>query len=183
VVCDPYARLRPDDATPDDEICQCVLKWPIMLLSRLGENPLVCAMCRGEVDPAKLPLPASMVDKVAHWRVLENAFLQLWLDSGEYEAFAQDELLNPESPINREGLQLRGELESVRRCYFAFFQKFSYETWEYEVPKDCPLCHGDLVADTRGRGDLLVCESCGICFINLNGANPLIPIDEWNGEH
>jgi predicted nucleic acid-binding Zn ribbon protein len=110
---------------------------------------------------------------------LENSFLQLWLDSGEYEEFAQDELLNPESPINREGLRLRGELESVRRSYFTFFQKLSYETWEYEGPEDCPLCHSDLVADKRGRGDLLVCEFCIICFINLNGANPLTPVDEW----
>jgi hypothetical protein len=61
---EPYMRLRPNDATPHHEICQCVLKWSIMLLSRLSDNPLVCAMCRGEVEPSKLPMPTFMVDKV-----------------------------------------------------------------------------------------------------------------------
>src|SRR5580693_5143949 len=109
---DPYAKLRPNEATPQDEICHCDIKWPIMLLARFGDNPLACAMCRGEVEPSALPLPVSMVDSVAHWCRLENSFLGMWLDSGEYEEFAQNELLNPESPVNQEGLALRRELDS-----------------------------------------------------------------------
>ena len=55
-----------------------------MLLTRLGDNPLGCSMCRGEIEPSALPLPLSMVDSVAHWCQLENAFQHLWLDSADY---------------------------------------------------------------------------------------------------
>lgn len=110
-----------------------------------------------------------MVDAVARWCRLDNVFQQLWLESGEYEIFAQDALVNPDSPVVREGLELQKSLESIRHCYYVYFQKFSYETWEYEVPDDCPLCHGNLSMDDRGRGDLMVCNLCNIAFINLNG--------------
>lgn len=154
-----------------------------MLLTRLGDNPLGCSMCRGEIEPSALPLPLSMVDSVAHWCQLENAFQHLWLDSADYEEFAEQELLNPNSPVNKEGLALRAELEIVRPCYFIFFQRFLDDISEYEVPTECPVCKGVLVANDRGRGDLLVCEECSIAFINLNGRFPLIPLEEWEGQN
>jgi predicted nucleic acid-binding Zn ribbon protein len=124
-----------------------------------------------------------MVDDVAHWCQLENAFLQLWFDSAEYEEFAEGELINPDSPVNKEGLALRAKLETVRHCYFVFFQRFLDDIAEYEVPTQCPACRGVLISNERSRGDLLVCEECSIAFINLNGPFTLTPLEVWEMEN
>ena len=56
------------------------------------------------MDPASVPIPAEMVNGIAHWQGIAGAFEVLELDSGPYEALAQSELVDLESPVNEEGL-------------------------------------------------------------------------------
>lgn len=151
---DPYHKLKPGPSTPLDEMCSCSGNPPIKLMSALGPNPIHCMVCHGEVAPESIPLSPELAERVAAWNSVEDSLLRLWLDSDAYEMWAQGELENPDSPINRRGLDLRAELNSVRRCYYWIDLK--------GVPPLCPICGGPLVSSEADRLGQLVCDLCSI---------------------
>jgi hypothetical protein len=163
---DPYHRLRSAPPTPADEICSCAPARPIMLMSALSNNPVQCLDCNLEVELASLPLPAAMVDAVAHWSWIAGAIHALELDSGPYEEWAQSELLNLASPVNQEGLQVRHALDGIRRCYYVLFQQMDLKTGAFLIPETCPPCGGQLAAYPAGQLPRLICEACSLVLIN-----------------
>ena len=64
-----YAKLRPGEPTPEEELCQCEDRPPIKLMSTLTENPIHCMQCNLEVPPETLMLSQEAVDGVAYWQV------------------------------------------------------------------------------------------------------------------
>ena len=50
---DPYWKLRPVGPTPADEICRCADLKGVVLRDSLGENPIHCLVCNGEVPPER----------------------------------------------------------------------------------------------------------------------------------
>ncbi len=48
---DRYGKLRPTRPTPEDEICHCSGRPPLVLQYHLSPNPLACASCNREVPP------------------------------------------------------------------------------------------------------------------------------------
>jgi len=163
---DIYYRLRELGPTPEDEVCSCLPGSPIMLMSVLGRNPMHCLDCNLEVEPGTLPLPEGMVDGVAHWSWVAGAIHDLELDSGPYEQWAQTELSNLGSPINREGLVLRSQLDPVRRCYYTLFQPLA--EIGFAVPEACPICEGAFTVYTPARFPFprLICEGCSLVLVN-----------------
>ncbi len=158
---DPYRRLRPLPPTPDAEICTCDSATSVVLQPHFSPNPLSCARCKLEVPPERIGLDASVADSVATWRTFHEAFYVLWLDSGEFEGWAADQLSDPASSVNRRGLALARQLSEWRRCYLWWFEIDSLEGSEAAA---CPCCALPLEPRFTGErpqgGGLLVCEAC-----------------------
>jgi predicted nucleic acid-binding Zn ribbon protein len=161
---DIYYRLRELGATPKDEICSCPSGTPIMVMSTLGRNPIHCLDRNLEVEPSTLPLPESLVDDVAHWAWVAGAIHTLEVNSGPYEAWSQTELGDLESPVNREGLDLRARLDPVQRCYYTLFQRLVDD--RFVVPDRCPTCEGLFAEYASGPFPRLICETCSLVLVN-----------------
>lgn len=108
---------------------------------------------------------ASVAESVARWRAFHEAFDVLWLDSGEFEDWAADQLSDPASAVNRRGLALARQLSEWRRCYLWWFQKTSQEGDETGA---CPCRALQLEPRFTGErpegGGLLVCEACSLAI-------------------
>ncbi len=77
---DPDFTFRDGIPNPSDEVCPDVL-------------------------PEKVPLPLELVRTIGTWHSMADAFEKLWLQSGAYEEMAARELCDPESALNRAGME------------------------------------------------------------------------------
>src|SRR5215510_8847022 len=107
---DTYSKLRP---WTQIESCQCATVEGLILVDLLTDNPLHCIVCRNEVDPERLKLSMEETEHVARGFSAAKALYRLWLDSGEYEKYANARMLDPSWQVNRDGLQVAQKL-SVR---------------------------------------------------------------------
>lgn len=82
------------------------------------------------------------------------------LDSGPYEAWARDELLDLASAMNQRGFAVREQLDPVRRCYLGIFQPEGED--DYVTPRLCPVCSRPLISYERGIFPQLVCDHCSV---------------------
>ncbi len=158
---DPYYKLRPEPPTPEDEICQCADRPPIVLHDHLSSVPLACLRCNGEIPPERIGFDADFAERIAFWRNLHRALITLWLDSGDYEDWARTQLLDPQGQLNTRGLEIVAALNQHRRTYYGWFDDASARddsTWDATPAVRCPRCYGELV----DRFDCAVCETCSI---------------------
>jgi hypothetical protein len=156
---DIYAKLRPREPTPLDEICSCPGEPPIKLMSMRqvgGFNPIHCLDCNLEVPPERLALTAEMVEEVAYWDWERGAIETLELASGAYEGWARNRLLDPEGETNVDGRVLAEKLTPIRSCYLWFFQPESDEEWTARTT--CPVCGEPLEPYPGGIFRQLLCE-------------------------
>ena len=160
---DPYLKLRPPPATPPDELCLCLGHPAIKLMCALSYNPIHCLDCNLEIEPTSLPLPTQLVEPIATWRSSHDAIDRLWLESGEYEAWANAQLSDITSPINVGGIHLRAQLDSVRRCYLWYFQDQSADS--FTPMMHCPKCGNAFGAYHSGGFAQYLCERCGIVTV------------------
>jgi predicted nucleic acid-binding Zn ribbon protein len=160
---DPYFKLRPPPPTSDDELCACQGHKPIKLMCALSSNPIHCIDCNLEVPPEWLSLNVELVEDIAYWRNVYAAIDDLWLDSGEYEAWAKQQLVDITSPANTHGLEVREALANVRQCYYWYFQDQSDE--EYDPITHCPRCQTTLTKYDGGIFLQLLCEQCQIITV------------------
>ena len=137
-----------------------------MLQPHLSPNPLACARCNLEVPPEKIGFDVRVVDALASWRNFHESFLYLWLDSREFEEWAEGHLRDPLSAVNTRGLDLVAQMNGFRRCYLSWFQYEGAADWK--PAKECPRCAGPLQVRFMGErpegGSLAVCESCSIAL-------------------
>jgi hypothetical protein len=157
---DPYWKLRPEPATPEDEICRCSDRPPIVLQDHLSSNPIACLKCNGEVPPESIGISAKLANGLAYWRDLDRALHTLWLDSGGYEAWARIQLEDPVGEHNVRGLELVQDLNTYRRTYYWWFQDASVD--DFVPVLKCPRCSTELVSCFTH----LVCEGCSIVVPN-----------------
>ncbi len=151
-----YAKLRPPEPTPEEELCRCRDRPQIKLMSALTENPIHCMNCNLEVPPETLALSREVVDRIAHWQALYHAMYVLWLDSGAYEAWAEGELADITSAVNALGRDVQSVINDTRRCYYWYFQDQSAD--EYRPLRSCPVCGYVLQDYTQGIFFQRVCE-------------------------
>lgn len=158
---DPYWKLRPAPATPDDELCKCAEISSLMLQPGIRSNPMSCASCGLEVAPERVGLSEQVADDIARWNSFHEAFFTLWLDSGEFESWAREQLERLDSPVNVRGLEIARRITESRRCYYWYFQDTGVDGWR--PLESCPRCAADL-------GDEVVrwlsCEVCSIIVGN-----------------
>ncbi|CAB1072249.1 hypothetical protein D1AOALGA4SA_1486 [Olavius algarvensis Delta 1 endosymbiont] len=150
---DTYSKLRPEPPTPKDEICDCANISEIYLAHKLGSNPIHCLGCSGEVLPDRLEFGERLAETIAYWNSVYGSLYQLWLDSGEYEDWARDRLLDPKGQVNTTGIDLVKELSSFAKAYYLWF----YENTS-QAPDRCLLCGANLIV----REGILFkfCEPC-----------------------
>jgi hypothetical protein len=154
---DPYWRLRPARPTPDDEVCRCPPGGAVMLRDGLSDNPLFCVTCNGEIPPERLGFDARFAEKIANWLSVNDSLYLLWLDSGEYEAWATARLSDPHGQVNRRGREIVARLNAIAPAYFWWF--IDNEAAEPELGS-CPICSGPL-GEVTGR-EFRVCPTCRI---------------------
>jgi hypothetical protein len=107
------------------------------------------------VDPERLELTAEETEQVARWFMQENGLYELWLASGEYEAYAKKRLLDPVGQVNRDGLATAKLLSKRIPTRLWFFS----DTDDGE-PTRCPICN--LQLDTNVKWGTGKCTNCPI---------------------
>ena len=153
---DPYEALRPEAATPQDELCTCEGRPPIVLQDHLSPNPISCLKCNLEIPPERLGITSELARGIAYWRNLQRAFDMLWLDSRDYEDWARPQLEDPNGRIAVMGLKLVDALNNYVRAYYWWFEDASVDDF---VPlSQCPRCGGSL----DQQFVCFVCEKCSI---------------------
>lgn len=157
---DPFHKLRPQAATPEAELCRCLELRSVMLQSHGSSNPIACLSCGLEVAPERVGFTADLVDQVANWCAFYDAFFELWLDSGEFELWARTQLEELSSPVNRRGMKVAREIDSIRRCYYWLFQDTGAD--EFSALTKCQKCGAKLSQIGRWSG----CEGCAIIIAN-----------------
>jgi len=155
---DPYWRLRPVDPTPDDDVCRCPPGTAVMLRDTLTDNPLWCVVCNGEVPPERLGFDARFAEDMASWLSVYDSLYRLWLDSGEYEAWAAARLSDAHGQVNQTGRAIVARLNDITPAYYWWF--VNTEAADAEPPVACPVCSGPL-GEYAGR-DFRVCAVCRI---------------------
>jgi hypothetical protein len=147
-----YDRLRP---WTDIEACDCEIVTKLLLIDLLTDNPIHCGVCRREVDPQRIELTAKETDFIASWFSVSSALYRLWLNSGEYEQYAKERLLDPNGQVNRDGREIAITLSirlPTRLWYF-------HDTDDGEITH-CPVCNERL--DTAVKFGTGTCHSCRI---------------------
>ena len=127
-----YAKLQPSELTPDDELCRCLDMPPIKLMHALNENPIHCMNCNLEVIPETLALTERILEEISRWNNIYHAIYILWLDSGTYEAWAKEQLVDITSDVNVRGREVQRDLHKIRSCYYWYFQDESVD--EFRLP-------------------------------------------------
>lgn len=145
---DPYWKLRPLGPTPDEEICHCSSIGSIMLRDSLSPNPLYCVHCNGEVAPERIGFSETIAEQIAFWRGLFRSLYVLWLDSGEYEQWALQQLTNPRGTVNVRGMECAASLNQFTRTYYWWFVDNSAAG--FVEPTDCFVCGKSLSPMPRG---------------------------------
>jgi len=155
---DRYWKLRPAPPTPEDELCSCPDRPPIVLQPHLSANPVSCFECNHEVLPEDVGYSSATAEKLADWQRFHDCFYFLWLDSREFASWAKAQLEDPLSPVNRRGLELVAELNHIRRTYYWWFEDTATADWKPRT--QCPRCQSDLVEQQTHR----LCEPCSVVF-------------------
>lgn len=150
---DPYFKLKPEQPTPQDELCRCSTPSEVYIAHKLSSNPIHCLVCNGEIPPEKLGFGATIAEQIANWNNLYGGLYALWLDSGEYEEWAKARLLDQSGQINKMGFDLVETLRPLKAYYLWFYAS------EESRPSKCPLCKGKLVSTGQRY---LACDHCKI---------------------
>jgi hypothetical protein len=149
---DPFSKLRPRPATPAEDCCSCTELRSVYLAYVLTENPIQCLSCRGEVAPERIGFDSETAELIVSWNTIYGSIYALWLDSGEYESWAETELLRKDSPINVRGLTARRKLSQYIPTKYLWF-------WNGSRPVQCPVCSSQL---SSVDGERVACSSCEV---------------------
>lgn len=151
-------KLFPPRPTPADESCSCTGSLPTKLMSTLGYNPVHCMKCNLEVPPERMKFDEPTIESIAHWNSLYRSVYTLWLDSQDYEAWAQSQLAEIGSRINTLGRDIAKAISKEATCfYWAFWD----ESLSKDAPNSCPICRRKWERSPY-RANELVCLGCGL---------------------
>ncbi|WP_339612831.1 hypothetical protein [uncultured Rubinisphaera sp.] len=147
-----YEKLRP---WTEIESCRCKTVTGLVLIDLLTDNPIHCASCRGEIDPERLQLTENEVESIVRWHSVASALYRLWLDSGEYEHYAKEKLLDPRGQINQQAQELAIAMSLRLPTRFWYF----HDTEDGD-PIRCPVCGNQL--DAAVEWGVGICRPCHV---------------------
>ncbi len=131
--------------------------------AELVKNPVFCINCNLEIRPESLNLNVTLIDDLARWASIYDAVYRLWLDSGEYEEWAEKQLSDIHSPVNQRGMELLPAMNQIRRCYYWYFQDHSVD--DFEPIRNCPNCGEPFQLYGGGIFLQYICEQCLIITV------------------
>jgi predicted nucleic acid-binding Zn ribbon protein len=152
----PIEKLKPQPPTPAEELCQCKDNGPILLRSALTPFPLYCMECNGEIALEQLEIDDDLAEEIARWSSVHDALYRLWLDSGDYEKWAKERLMDLKGQVNYEGMKITKELNKQRETYYWVFRDSDDD--KYVMSTECPICRNQLVL--YGSKGNRVCDKC-----------------------
>src|SRR5688572_28459212 len=129
---DAYSKLRP---ITEIERCECPAVTGLFLVYLLFRNPICCSSCRKELDPERLGLSAPEVDAIARCFSVYGSLYKLWIDSGEYEQYAKQQLIATHGQVNLQGMQIAREMTKKMPTHYWWFCDTDDGT-----PESCPSC-------------------------------------------
>ncbi|WP_135622447.1 DUF2310 family Zn-ribbon-containing protein [Solemya pervernicosa gill symbiont] len=147
-----YDKLRP---WTNIERCACKSVTQLVLVDLLTDNPIHCFTCKNEIDAESIGLSESLVDEVACWFAISHALYELWLQSGEYEDYAKQNLTDKNSQVNIDGMAVAKKLSKHYKTYYLWF----YDT-DDGSPNHCPNCYKPL--DQNVKFATGKCDACNI---------------------
>ena len=148
---DAYSKLR---EVADVEQCQCRTVSGLLLVYLFTRNPIHCATCREQIDPERLGLTLDEVDDISACFGDYASLYDLWLHSGEYDAFAKAKLTDPRGQVNRSGMSVAKRLSERWPTYYWWF----HDT-DDGIPDRCPSCGALLDRDVQwGTGKCDLCR-------------------------
>ncbi len=150
-----YARLYPPPPPTLGEHCTCDTLTATYIPQALQYNPTQCLHCEGNVPPDRLELSKQLAHDLATWHTTYNALYQLWMDSGTYERWALQQLLDPKGEVNTEGMELARQLSQHVPCYFGWFTED-----KDQLSTACPISSTHTLESPQ-EGYLL-CKTCNI---------------------
>ena len=149
---DVYSKLRPD---LEIERCECAEIAEVILVHVLTPNPIHCFRCRNGIDPERLGLSAQEATDLAGCFRVYGALYSLWLDSGEYEGWAKEKLLDPKGQLNLQGKKIATALSKKLPTYYWWFRDT-----DDGIPLNCPSCGAEL--DTAVGWGIGRCHRCRV---------------------
>lgn len=153
---DPYLKLKSNPFC-SEESPNCVCDKPTYVMGMMvsyHQNPIRCLGCLEIVEPTKLPVPVDLVYEVADWSITHSALQWLAFQTTSYEAWADKELTDIRSNINKEGIRLQRELSKTTTIYY--WHTRSLNTHD----NSCPICNGSMKEIKYPLTRVVCCESC-----------------------
>ena len=154
-------NLTSSRQSTDADICKCSDMPPIVLQSTLTNNPIACADCNLEVSPSRLHLSDKLTSEILMWQNKFDSFYKLWLDSGDQEKYAFEQLSRPDSEVNKIGLTINRNINQTHECYYWWFVDNS--DGNSLKLQSCPNCSADLTPrQNKFNADTRICRQCKI---------------------
>jgi len=145
--------------TEDDWYCRhdC---WKTLILecnTLLRTSPLICGECRGLVGTYRIITDDHSAKKLWTWDGLYSSIAGCWLYGGPYEAWAEKELSDVHSKLNKMGMEIAGIIGRNNNCTVLYFLHSTTDA-PYSC---CPRCHGNLdrLPGINNKG---YCPKCSI---------------------
>lgn len=156
-----------NDALATDS-CHCHehSHYIIAALPEFSSSPIRCGDCGKEVPLTRIPY---LFNEQEHYKILNYQRAYKNVDDlfmyGLSDRFTKRQLMNPNSELNKVGLEIREELEKkVNKPVYLFLDHFYGATDSIDC---CPKCGKSLIKINSGFIDL-ICDCCKFGFKKYN---------------
>jgi predicted nucleic acid-binding Zn ribbon protein len=113
------------------------------------------------ISPNRLHLSKELTSELLLWQHQFDSLYKLWLNSGDQEKQALEQLSSIDSEVNKIGLTLTHKLGQVHQCYYWWFIDKSDEN--HAKFSACPNCKTDLIKrKNKINIDTYICKQCKI---------------------
>ena len=142
--------------------CTCKRRWLVMsTYCDDRDSPLICGDCGRAVPLCELALSEDDLGEVRAWQQNFRAVHRLWIN-GLSERWAEKQLTDVNSALNRQGLQIAKALKQ-KLGMLVCCEIFSPD--ENQTHFACPVCGKPLIWKC-GEPSEMVCEFCALCYEN-----------------
>jgi len=158
-----------DDPMAEDS-CHCKEHsfYILFIFTEESGSPVICGDCGKEIPLIHIPY---LFDEMEHhtitnWQIVYESVINLWVDSLS-DRFSKRQIINPNSELNKRGLEICTELEKQtgKPCYLFLnnligLNELSKNNKELDV---CPKCKGKFKIVKNYQIDK-VCDQCRLAF-------------------
>jgi len=162
VICDRSVEYF--NVSPDEYYCEHKT-WKSLLLRGdhvSGTPPLQCAECKGFVAQYRLQIDPKTGELIWYWIRQLDAIEDCSSLCSEYETWADEQLSNIQSKINRMGLKIAKKLSRTLEADVSLLFDSGDEDKDLQR---CPQCNKPFEKSTFGPTYRLSCSSCHLSML------------------